>query len=121
MISTAEIGRRGEEAATAYLRGNGFLICDKNWRSGRYEIDIVAQRYGITHFIEVKTRKVGSLVKPEDSITSNKTSALRHAVAAYIAQRHIIGDIEIDLVAVDMFPDGSCDIRFIENIAEHSW
>ena len=121
MNSKAEIGRHGEEAAIAFLRKQGFLICDKNWRCGRYEIDIVAQRHGITHFIEVKTRKAGSLITPEEAITPNKVAALHHAIAAYLKQRRTVGEFEIDLIAVDMFPNGECDIRFVPNIAESHW
>ena len=121
MNSKAEIGRRGEEAAIAYLRNNGFLICDRNWRCGRYEIDIVAQRRGVTHFVEVKTRKAASLTTPEQAITPNKVAAIHHAVTAYLAQRQILGDIEIELIAVDIFPNGECDMRFISNIAERGW
>ncbi|MBQ4539816.1 MAG: YraN family protein, partial [Alistipes sp.] len=42
MLTTAQIGRRGEDVAVEYLRSRGYMICAQNWRSGRYEIDIVA-------------------------------------------------------------------------------
>ena len=44
MNEASEIGRRGEEAAVEYLRREGFRICARNWRNGRYEIDVVACR-----------------------------------------------------------------------------
>ena len=43
MGTTAETGRAGERAAVEYLRGAGYEICVLNWRSGRYELDIVAR------------------------------------------------------------------------------
>ena len=121
MQTKAETGRRGEEIAVAYLRGQGFLIADLNWRSGRYEIDIVAQKGGMTHFVEVKTRSAISLTTPEQALTQAKIDAMHRAVKAYLAQRRIYGEFELDLVAVDMFPDGSSDIRFIRDVAESHW
>ena len=121
MLSRSQIGSLGEEAATNYLRQNGFMICARNWRQGRYEIDIVAQKAGIIHFIEVKTRRAASLLKPEETITTTKAVAMRRAAAAYLAQHPTTEEIEFDLIAVDMFPDGSYDIRYVTNVVEFGW
>lgn len=121
MESKAQTGLRGEDLATDYLRKQGYLICARNWRQGRYEIDIVAERWGITHIVEVKTRRAGSLLQPEQTITPTKVAALHKAAAAYMAQNRIVGEIEFDLVAIDIFPDESFDIRFIPDIAQIGW
>ena len=70
----ATTGTRGEAIATEYLRQNGYLICNRNWRSGHYEIDIVATKLGITHIIEVRTRKAGSLLSPEKQLPQQRLS-----------------------------------------------
>ena len=44
MGTTAETGRMGERAAAEFLRHAGYEICALNWRSGRYELDIVARK-----------------------------------------------------------------------------
>ena len=121
MVSTIQTGRRGEDIAVEYLRGEGFLIAARNWRCGRYEIDIVAQRDGVTHLVEVKTRRAGAMLSPEATITRQKITAMHRAASAYLAQRRVVGEVEFDLLAVDVFPDESCDVRFIRNIAEFGW
>ena len=121
MISKSQIGAQGEAVATEYLRQNGYFICARNWRQGRYEIDIVAEKMGILHLVEVKTRRAGSLLKPEETITPTKAAAMRKAAAAYLAQHPTHAEVEFDLIAVDMFPDGNCDIRFVENVVEFGW
>ena len=81
---SADTGRRGEQAAVDYLRRAGFAILERNWRSGRYELDIVARRWDELHFIEVKTRRAGGLTTPEEAITPRKFASLRRAAEAYI-------------------------------------
>ena len=84
MTAAAETGRAGERAATEYLRRTGYEICALNWRQGRYELDIVACREGVLHFVEVKTRRSGSLTPPEAAVTQRKFRALSRAAACYL-------------------------------------
>lgn len=37
-------GQKGENAAFEALLAKGYLIRDRNWRSGKNEIDIVAEK-----------------------------------------------------------------------------
>ena len=106
MGTTAETGRAGERAAVEYLRGAGYEICALNWRSGRYELDIVARKAGIVHFVEVKTRRVGSLTPPEAAVTPQKFRALTRAAVRYLAATGGQEEAQFDLAAVDVMPDG---------------
>lgn len=66
------LGRIGEELAANYLVKNGFYILERNWRSKYgYEIDIIAFKDNILHFVEVKTRR-SSFVDPLSAIDSKK-------------------------------------------------
>ena len=112
---SADTGRRGEQAAVDYLRRVGFAILERNWRSGRYELDIVA------HFIEVKTRRAGGLTTPEEAITPRKFASLRRAAEAYMAQHRVRLEPQFDLAAVDLFPNGSLNVRFTERAMECNW
>jgi putative endonuclease len=54
MAAHNEFGKAGEEMAAEWLCQRGFQLLALNWKSGRYEVDIVASREEVLHFIEVK-------------------------------------------------------------------
>ncbi len=121
MNLNAIIGARGEDLAVDWLRRNGFMIMERNWRCGRYELDIVAERWDMVHFVEVKTRKANGWSTPEDAITDHKFQSLKRAAAAYMGFRHITTEIQFDLVAIDIYDDGTTNIRYIENAMQSKW
>lgn len=49
------VGKIGEDLAARYLGNKGFLVVERNYLRKWGEIDIVAEKHGTTHFIEVKT------------------------------------------------------------------
>lgn len=121
MTDKQESGAAGERAAVDWLRNNGFMIVEQNWRAGRYEIDIIASRWGILHIVEVKTRRADSLTQPEDAITKQKFRSVQRAASAYIAQRRLQNELQFDLMAVEILSDGSLNVRFIENAMQCAW
>lgn len=121
MTDTAQTGRMGEDAATDFLRNNGFLIRHRNWRSGRYEIDIVAERGDEIHFVEVKTRKANGLTTPEDAITPHKCQSVKRAASIYLSTYDCREEPIFDLIAVDVAPDRTLEVRYIESIMESNW
>lgn len=120
MSTTAETGRAGERAAAEYLRRAGYEICALNWRSGRYELDIVARKAGIVHFVEVKTRRAGSLTPPEAAVTPQKFRALTRAAVRYLAATGGQDEAQFDLAAVDVMPDGHMEVRLVEQAMEYN-
>lgn len=121
-MTTAETGRAGERAAAEWLRAQGYEILAVNWRSGRYELDIVARRAGTTHFVEVKTRRAGGLTAPEAAATPAKFRALARAAARYLALTHCDDEVQFDLAAVETDSDGRIvEVRFIERAMEFHW
>ena len=121
MSLTIDIGARAERAAVDWLRREGFLIMDTNWRSGHCELDIVAQRGDMIHFVEVKCRRAGSLTTPEEAVTKSKAKHLLRAANDYILAHGIDMDASLDLIAVDMMPDDSFEIRYIPQAIQPRW
>lgn len=76
---SADTGWLGEEATAQWLLEKGFSLRHRNWRQGRYELDIVASRGATLHFVEVKTRRAMGLTPPEQGIDYKKTRALTQA------------------------------------------
>lgn len=120
----ARIGRIGEEAAIRHLRSQGLRMVVHNWREGHYELDIIAERWGVLHFVEVKTRQADGLTRPELAITEQKSRSLRRAASAFLARQRIRYegyDVQFDLVAVYHNEEQIVAIDWIERAIEANW
>ena len=76
-IGRQERGRDGEEIAAEYLRQNGYRILARNYRCPVGELDLVAEQGDSVVFVEVRTRRAGCMVRPEDTVNRTK---MRHVV-----------------------------------------
>ena len=43
MAAHNELGKWGEDLATTYLEQKGYTIMERDWKSGRRDIDIIAR------------------------------------------------------------------------------
>ena len=120
-VQSREAGLRGEQAAAEWLIANGFELLHRNWRSGRYELDIVALREGVLHVVEVKCRRSGALSPPEEAMTPRKFAALMRAAEHYVALYGFDTDTQFDLVTVEYRPDGECDLHYFPNAMTPRW
>ncbi|MBQ5844501.1 MAG: YraN family protein [Alistipes sp.] len=116
MIDRQQRGKEGEAFTVNWLRDNGFLIVERNWRYGPYEIDIIATRRGVLHFVEVKTRALGSIESAVEAINTTKRTALLHAMNGYMRRTRWASDVQVDLAAVEAAMDGSFTMHYHQNI-----
>ncbi|HUT22960.1 MAG TPA: YraN family protein [Sumerlaeia bacterium] len=79
-----EVGRRGEDLACRFLWRHAFRILERNYQGSRGEIDIVAEKKGCIHFVEVKTRTTDSLGRPEERVDAKKREILRETARIYL-------------------------------------
>lgn len=119
--AASNIGARGEDMAVKWLRQRGFMIVHRNWREGRYELDIIAQKGFSMHFVEVKTRSKSGWGSPEDAITEEKFRALLHAANLYLGSHPTPLESQFDLIAVEIDALGNAEIRYIPNAMQTHW
>lgn len=83
-----KLGRRGENAAAALLKAEGFSILTRNCRIGNAgELDIVARDGMTIVFVEVKTRYCKNrkfIPAPADNLKLHQIKRIRRGAAAYM-------------------------------------
>jgi len=89
--------------ACEYLIRHGYKIIDKNYRTRRGEIDVVAKNENILVFVEVKTRTNAMFGSPEEAIDFNKQNKLAKTAEHYLSF-HDTPDVNyrIDSIAVEI-------------------
>ena len=73
-----------EEKIAAFLKQNGFMILERNYRCKQGEIDIIAKDGKYFVFIEVKSRASGSAGFSLEAIDHRKVMRIRNAEAYYL-------------------------------------
>lgn len=91
-----EKGRRSESIAAWWLRFHGYRILAQRVRNPRGEIDIIAHRFGVTAFIEVKSRSNSADL--EQSINAYKMK--RVVAAAHAIAHEYPGDKRFDVILI---------------------
>src|SRR5688500_4697649 len=119
MKTRKRLGDVGEGLAVAHLERKGYRVLARNVRLPEGEIDIIARDGGVTVLVEVRARRGNTMGDGLDSVDLRKSGRLRTLADSYAAQQSVEGDLRIDVVAVDMEPDGRLlGLRHIENAVE---
>lgn len=100
MAAHNEFGIEGEDKAANYLIREGYVILDRNWRSGHKELDIVAEKDGILVVLEVKTRTSNKFGNPEEAVTPRKIRNTVLAADAYIRLNRIDLPVRFDIISI---------------------
>ena len=114
-LSKISTGKDGEQIALAYLKKNGYCICETNFRCPLGEIDIIAREKKEIVFIEVKTRKSHKLGYPEQAVGVKKQTKLSQLALWYLQKNKLAdANARFDVVAITLHPEGN-EIRLIKN------
>ena len=122
MKNTREKGDFGEEIACVYLKKHGYFVQDRNYLRKWGEIDIVAIKDEILHFIEVKSifdngQSIGH--KPEENVHELKQRRLRRVIQTYLVDRNygLDAKFKFHIITVRIINStGKSYVKMLENI-----
>lgn len=103
-----EKGNQYEQMACDFLVQQGFEIIERNFYSRFGEIDIIAKKGRVLHFVEVKG---GKSFNPIYAITPSKIRKILHTIRYYLACKRLDLDYCLDGIVI-------CgeEIEWIENL-----
>lgn len=110
-----ELGRHGEQLAAQYLSSQGYTVLHKNWRHFRHEIDLIAIKDEVLHFIEVKTRQSTKFGMPEDDVNPKKMHCLIQAGEAFLLKHRQWKRVQFDVLSISI-NGGKAEYFFIEDV-----
>ena len=118
MAAHNELGKWGEDLAVAFLQGKGYTIFERDWKSGRRDIDIIARdETGTIVFVEVKTRRTRVFGEPEEAIDYRKIQSLQQAINHYIKYRCINSSVRFDIISIVGTIGSEPEINHIKDVA----
>lgn len=109
---TSQTGAIGESIAATYLERRGFRIAERNYRKPWGEIDLIAEKGDIVHFVEVKAvsgdlemfSRESNSYRPEEQIHPAKLKKVVRTAQLYMAYKEDDREYQIDAVGVIMDP-----------------
>ena len=117
--ATRQFGMDGESLAAEFLRKRGYRILERNYRTSRGEMDIVAEEGGALVFVEVKARRGARFGGTHDAVGWRKQQQLIRVASHYIAVNRIQNrDCRFDLVLISESPLRKKQIDLVRNAFE---
>ena len=116
MATHNELGKWGEDLAADYLQRKGFTIIERDWKSGKRDLDIIAQDGNVIVFVEVKTRRNRLFGEPEESVDYHKLQNLQQAISHYVKFKHIRQEIRFDIISIVGTVGTDPDIQHIQDV-----
>ena len=104
-------GKHGEDQAAQFCFKQKLKIIKRNYRCRFGEIDIIAERDDVLHFIEVKNRS-HDLIPGRYAVNAGKQRHIRNCAQNYLMQHGITSDY---LVSFDVIEITDGKLEFLEN------
>lgn len=108
-ILSRKKGNEAENLAKIFLENNNFEIIERNYYTAYGEIDIIAKKDSIYHFIEVKS---GRSFEPLQNVTPKKLNRIINSIYIYLANNALDVEFCIDVVSIK-----NGEIDFFENVS----
>jgi putative endonuclease len=108
-----ETGELGEREALFHLRGLGYTVVARRWKSAKLwgDIDLVGWEGSTLCFVEVKTRSGRKAMPAESAVDRDKREMLRRMARAYLKgfpeKLRAEVPVRFDVVSVYLLPSGA--------------
>lgn len=109
-----ELGNNGEISARDFLISKGYTIRHTNYRIGKLELDIVAQKDNWLVIVEVRTKSNQFFQSPQETVDLRKIKNLVYAAQGYIRYFNWQGETRFDIISI-VQDNKSCSIEHIED------
>lgn len=113
-MTNKEIGYIGENFTARFLISKGCEILARNFTIRGGEIDIIAKKGNLIHFVEVKSRKRSPLAKGDQAITKTKIAHIVRTANAYISKFEIDCNCIFDVALVEIDNGSVTDFKYIQ-------
>jgi putative endonuclease len=110
-----ETGIKGEQIAINFLLKKGYNVLFTNWRHGKKEVDIIAEKDNFIIFIEVKTRTSFDFGFPEEAVDTRKKTFLKAAAEAFIEDNPRFINIRFDIISILLYKETVSEILHYES------
>jgi putative endonuclease len=111
-----DTGKTGETLAAAWFEEKGYTILHTNWRHKNLEVDIIATKNKMLHFIEVKAVTTLKYGNPEEKVSSKKIKNLIDASEEFLFQQPQWQRIQFDVLSIAMLQGKEVEYFLIEDV-----
>ena len=112
---TQQLGLDGERVAERWLVRRGWRVLQRRFRSGRRDIDLVAESNGTVAFVEVKTRRGAAFGGPVQAVNWKKRLELTRSARTWVDRHGRPGEgYRFDVIGV-LIHGARVRVRHVEN------
>jgi len=116
MAKHLNTGKQGETLGAHYLEERGYNILHVNWRYSYYEIDLIAWKEPVLHFIEIKTRSNNRFGYPEEGVTVKKLKRIMQAAEAFLLSNSQYTRVQYDILSVIIVERNKAAFYLLEDV-----
>jgi putative endonuclease len=113
MAKHNDVGKKGEDLAVEWLEEHDYTVIRRNFKFIKNEVDIIALRDEVVHFVEVKCRQ--SMEHPECNVNRKKFREIAKAADHFLYKHPWFHKIRFDIMAINLV-DPEPIYFFIEDV-----
>lgn len=106
------LGSKGEDIAVELLKGKGYKIIFRNYRTPLGEADIIVKDKDTIVFVEVKARSGDAFGQPFEAVNHKKQEKFRKIALYYLKHNKIELPVRFDVVSI-LSKNGKTEVTHI--------